>query len=283
VTLRWEAKALAGPFRQTATLATNDPRTPHVELSVEGEVTDVAGLQPQQWLFENARAGEELTRSVYLMSFERDEFEVSSATVEPPEGSDFFEVSVHRVEKSELPDSKAASGVRLDVKLSKQAPLGPIDYSVIVKTNLPEFEQRWIPILGRIVGDISIRGSNWNEQTGSLYLGMIDQSAGREHSLRLVVKGPHAQGIEVSKIRSVPEHLEVEIGEPKPLGSQVEVPIKLRIPPGTVPSNHLGTVQGEPGRVTLRTNHPVSPEITFEVLYAVQQSASPAPAKAAPR
>lgn len=283
VTLRWEAKTLAGPFRQTATLVTNDPRAPHVELSVEGEVTDVAGLQPQEWLFDKVRAGEVRTDSIYLMSYERDEFKVIDATVEPADGRPYFEVSAHTVEKSELPDEKAKSGIRLDVTLNEKVPLGPLDYSVIVKTDLPEFEQRWIPILGHIVGDISIRGSNWNEQSGQLYLGMIDQAVGREATLRLIVKGPHAKEIEVSALKSAPQHLQVEVGERQEVGDQVHLPIKLAIPPGTVPSNHLGTVQGEPGRVTLRTNHPVSPEISFEVLYAVQQSRTPAPPRGASR
>ncbi len=276
VTLRWEAKTLAGPFRQTATLLTNDPRSPHVELQVQGEVIDVAALQPQDWLFDKVPAGEKRTKSIYLMSFERDEFEIGSTEIEPSEGQKYFDVSVHQVPREELPDPKAKSGVRLDVTLQGQVPLGPLHHWVVVKTNLPEFEERAIPILGRVVGDISIHGPSWNEESGRLYIGVVDQQEGQETRMLISVKGPHADGIEITVGETDPEALKVELGEPKQVRDQVHIQLTLRIPPGTVPSNHLGTAQGEPGRVTLRTNHPVSPEISFEVLYAVQKSQSSA-------
>lgn len=282
VTLRWEAKALAGPFRQTATLLTNDPRSPHVELQVEGEVINVAGLQPQEWLFDKIPAGEERTDSIYLMSFERDGFEVSSTSIEPSEGEKYFGVTVHEVPRDELPDPKAKSGVRLDVTLRGQVPLGPLHHWVLVKTNLPEFEERAIPILGRVVGDISIHGPSWNEESGRLYIGMVDQQEGNETRMLISVKGKHAEGVEISVGATEPEHLQVEVGEHKKVRDQVHVPLTLSIPPGTVPSNHLGTAQGQPGRVTLRTNHPVTPEISFEVLYAVQKSQPAGPGQRSP-
>lgn len=279
VTLRWEAKALPGPFRQTATLLTNDPRASHVELSVQGEVINVTTLQPPEWLFDKAPAGQERTDSIYLMSFERDSFEVRSTDIEPADGAKFFDVTVHQVPREELPDEKAKSGVRIDVTLRGQIPLGPLHHWVVVETDLPEFESRSIPILGRVVGDITVRGPGWNEETGRLFVGMVDQQEGKETRLLISVKGPHAEGIELTPGPAEPNHLEIEIGEPKSTGDQVLIPLVLRIPPNTVPSNHLGTAQGDPGRVTIRTNHPVTPEISFEVLYAVQQSQ----AKSSPR
>src|SRR5690606_26309796 len=82
VTLAWTANSPPGPFRQTATLHTSDPRSSRVELSVEGQVTVAAGLEPHEWYFGTLQAGEERTESIYLMSFHRDSFNIERAEIE---------------------------------------------------------------------------------------------------------------------------------------------------------------------------------------------------------
>lgn len=280
VTLTWTANSPPGPFRQTTTLHTSDPRSSRVELSVEGQVTVAAGLEPQEWYFGTLQAGEERTQSIYLMSFHRDSFNIERAEIENPDSRERFEVSFHPVPPAELPDQTAKSGYRLDLTTRGGIPPGSLSDWVVVESDLAgvdgppgkgELEKRRIPILGTVVGDISLHGRGWNDQTHRLYIGMVEQKKGAEAKLLLSVKGEHAEGIEVELIDTFPAPLEVEIEHPQQVREGVaHVRLTVRIPPGSPPALHLGTEQGQPGEVRLRTNHPQIPEFSFEVQYGVR-------------
>ncbi len=275
VTLSWIAKSAPGPFRQTATLVTNDPRAQRVELSVEGRVTDVHGISPQQWFFDRLNAGEERTASLYVMAFQQEDWEVTSAKMDGEEASEWYRVEVVPVAKNELPDATALSGVRIDVTTKSGLPLGKIHDWVVLKTNLEgadEFPP--IPILGSVVGDMHIRGgAAWNKVANSVFLGNVESSEGKQVTLFLSVKGEHAEEIKFEVARCDPKEIEIEIGEARVLRPGiVHLPLTVRIPPGLPPVIRNGSGQGEAGHVVLRSNHPVSPEIGFDVRYTIRRT-----------
>src|SRR3972149_5879611 len=67
VKLEWSALVNPGPFRQTATILTNDPRSSAVELLVEGEVTDATGIFPPDFMLDKITAGATKSAEVYVM------------------------------------------------------------------------------------------------------------------------------------------------------------------------------------------------------------------------
>ncbi len=276
VKLTWTAKSLPGPFRQTATLMTTDPRQPQVELSVEGTVTDVAGLEPQMWYFGRMRAGQPQTASVTIMAYQQPEIVVTTAEVTRPEAAEWFDVKIVPLDKSELPDPVAKAGVRVDVIAKRGLPLGEINEWVRVETNLPpdsgrEVWTREIGIAGRVEGDLSIRGTQWSEQLGAVNMGWIDGADGGEAKLFISSKGIHASEVAFEVVSVEPSVVEVELGEPKQIRQGVtHTDLFVRIPAGTATMNHLGSDQGEAATVRLKTNHPVTPEMSFGVRFGVR-------------
>ncbi len=273
VTLSWVAKTLPGIFRQTATLKTNDPRARRVELTVEGTVTDVSGIEPKEWFFDKFRPGEDRTESVYVMAYQNEDLEIASAELDHGDARDEYLVEVVEVPKDELPDANAKSGFRVDVTPLAKVPLGPMQDWVVLKTNIGGAEELRVPILGNAIGDIEFRGpAAWNDVTGAVHFGDIRSEQGAEVKLFLSIEGEHTKDVKLEVAEKDPEELEIEIGEPKQLGPErAMVPLIVRVPKGLPPAIRNGTGQGEAGRVVLKTGHPLNPEISFGVRYVIKR------------
>lgn len=273
VELSWVAKSNPGTFRQTATLRTTDPRASRVEITVQGEIIDASGIEPKEWIFNQLRAGDRQTASIYVMAFQSDSIEVESAKLDRDESADHYDIEIVDVPVEELPDPKAKAGVRIDLTALPGLPQGPIYDWVIVKTDLPDVEPLRVPVFGSVVGDINIRGpAGWNENTGAIHFGNVESSEGAEMKLLLSVGGEHAKDIDLEVAEVDPPELVIEVGEAKALASgTTHVPVTVRIPKGLPPAIRNGSGQGEAGRVTLKTNHPLSPELTFEVRYILRR------------
>ena len=276
IELTWVAKAETGLFRQTATVLTNDPRASRIELSIEGTVIDVSGLEPQMWYLGRIRAGSPQSASVTLMAYQQDTLEVTRAEIDDPAHADWFDIEVVPLDKSELDDPAAKAGVRINVTTRPGIPLGEINSWVNIETDLPpdggsEVWERQVGITGRVQGDLTIRGTAWNENLGAVNLGFVKGREGAEARLFISAKGDHADDItyEVASIDS--KSVEVELGTPSKFRDDVtHTDLIVRVPQGHPPVNHLGNQQGEAVTVTLATNHPITPEMTFQVRFAVQ-------------
>ncbi|WP_442484228.1 DUF1573 domain-containing protein [Aeoliella sp. SH292] len=272
LTLTWQAKTVPGTFRQTATLETSDPRARRVELTVEGQVTDVSAMEPKEWFFDKLRVGEGRKESIYVMSFQDEPLKIESAEPAPETTNTGYKVEVVEVAKDELPDPKAISGYRLDVTPPDSLPLGPLNDWIVLKTNIAGAEELRVPIMGTVVGDIEVRGpSQWNDVTGAIHFGDVQNGAGAEVKLFLNVSGEHAKDIEFEIEKLDPEFMEVELGERKLLRDDLaHVPLVVRIPKGAPPAIRNGSGQGDAGRIVLKTNHPTNPEISLDVRFVVK-------------
>ena len=179
VKLEWSALVNPGPFRQTATIITNDPLHSRIELSVEGEVTEATGIYPPDFMFDKVTAGDAKSADVYIMAFAQDELKVGDPEFSNTETRKFFDVSVEPIEPKDLPNPKAKAGVRVRVTTKPGLRLGRFDQWLSLTTNIPDAEKVKIPIIGRVIGNISIHGRMWNEDQGVLRLGRVKSSAGR--------------------------------------------------------------------------------------------------------
>ena len=61
VTLEWKSKLYVGPFRQTATIVTNDAGRREVTLSISGRFAGPVGVVPSQLVFDSVRSGQAAT------------------------------------------------------------------------------------------------------------------------------------------------------------------------------------------------------------------------------
>ncbi len=272
VKLEWSAKSDAGPFRQTATLHTNDPRQPNVELQIEGQIVDASGVEPPQFAFDKLAIKETKTADVIVMAMLQDNLEIKSAELSDEQDRDKFDIKVEHVDREKLPNSDARDGYRITVTAKPGLPIGRFFHYVTLDTNLEEGEKLHIPLIGHVVGDISIHGTNWREDEGTLLLGPVKSATGKKARLNVVVRGDGAENIKIDVGTVDPSELKVSMGEPKRLRANlVHIPVDIEVPAGTRPMARMATSQGDAGKVVLQTTHPDMKEISFGVRFAVEK------------
>ena len=273
VRLEWSAVTNMGEYRQSAAIETNDPRQSRVNLSVEGSVTEASGIYPPELIFDKVTAGETRSADVYVMALLQDTLEVGEPTLSIEENRKFFDVSVEPVEPASLPNPKAKRGVRIRVTVKPGLPLGRFDQWLTVTTNLEDAEKLKIPVIGRVVGNISVHGRPyWNEEQGVVRIGHVKSATGIRAPLNIVIRGEGADNAELSIASSDPPELKATLGEPKRLkDTLVHVPLVIEIPPGTPPMARLDTQQNDEARIVLKTNQPDVPEMIIPVRFAVER------------
>ena len=271
VRLEWSAKTGDGPFRQTATVLTNDPARSRIELSVVGEVKPSTTIVPAEFNFGRITFGDERQASVVVLSYQSEELVVSEPEFDNPERSSYFDVEQSTLAKSEFPDDAARAGVRITLTTSSKLPVGHFHHWVGLHTNLPSAEKIEIPLVGRVVGDLSLFGRGWDEDAGALRMGTVHSERGAVSKLVLAIRGPHAGATDVMVESVDPQELQVNIGEPQAITERMShVPVTIEVPPGTRPMIRLSTAQGDAGRIALKTTHPEAPLLEFRVFFAVE-------------
>jgi hypothetical protein len=271
VKLEWTAKINAGPFRQTASVITNDPLQSRVELQVEGKVTEASGVAPADFMFDKITAGETKSAPVFVMSFTDDSLTVGEPVLSNPETRKYFDVHVDSVEPPALPNPDAKHGVKITVTAKPGLPLGRFDQWLMVATNIKDAEKLEIPIIGRVLGNISIHGRLWSEEQGVLRLGTVKSDQGISTTLNVVIRGDEADATMLSVESCDPRELVAKLGEPNRISSTlVHVPLTVEIPRGTPPMAHLETQQGDAGKIIIKTTSKEAAEMVLHVRFDVE-------------
>jgi hypothetical protein len=273
VKLEWKAKADNGPFRQNATVLTNDPTNSSVELQVDGQILALSGVEPPDFLFDKLAVGEKKSASVYVMAMLQDELTVTDPQISDPTIRDKFDIKVEPVEKSALPNKNAKRGYRVTLTTKDNLPVGRFHAWVSLNTDLTDAKKLDIPIAGQVVGDVGVRGiTNWNEEEGILTIGSVKSSEGGHGKVNLVARGAGAGDVKFALKSKDPEELKVTLGEPKKLSDTLlHVPVDIEIPPGTRPMVHLDTAQGDAAHIVFSTTHTKVKELSLSVRFAVER------------
>jgi len=273
VKLEWTAKSDNGPFRQSATILTNDATQSQIELLVDGQILAQSNVEPPDFLFDKLSVGETKSAHVHVMAMLQDDLSVKDPQISDPTIRDKFDVKIEPVEPSALPNKLAKRGYRVTVTAKEGLPVGRFHSWLTLHTNLPDAAKLDIPLVGQVVGDISVTGvTGWNSEESLLTIGSVKSSEGGQGKVFLVVRGPGAADIKFDVKSKEPEVLKVTLGEPKKLkDTLVQVPVTIDIPPGTRPMVHLDTAQGEAARIVFSTSHPKIKELSLAVRFAVER------------
>lgn len=272
--VEWIAKVVEGPFRQHVPITTNDPTQSSLELTIVGNVALPTGLLPRELGFGRVRYGEEQTSEVVLLSFLKDELIIHSAEINREEDRDKFDIEIKPLAADQLPDPKAKAGVRIKVTAKPVLPVGGFVQWVSLKTNLEEAEELDVPIVGRVVGDISIAGQGWNTNQDTLRLGRVLSSEGKTATLKIIVRSM-ATDTEISDIEFEvgevdPKELRVTLGKPRQIKTVTHIPLTIEIPAGTRNMVRLNPDTDGPATIRIKTTHPQAPELLINVLFAIE-------------
>jgi hypothetical protein len=274
VTVTWKPRGALGPYRQTVTILANDPRRPQITLTVEGEVTVGVRADPPELVLSRIPLGEPGGGDVRLWcSLNGPPLEVSDVTLSDDSTAKFFQVTPQRLPQAEVEQEKGArSGVLLRVAVKPGLPQGAFQQTISLRTNQPSHPELTVPVKGMVQSDISIAGPDWNSRLGVMDLGTVSRRTGAQGRLLLVVHGVKCKEVRFKPAGTVPEFLQVEVGQTTVIGDGTiaQTPLIIQIPPGCRPVNHLGSDEGKLGQILLETNHPRVPQVRIRVRFAVE-------------
>jgi len=272
IRVQWKGKPPGGPFRQQATILTDDPRRPEVVFTVEGTVVPTWKAVPDLLAVPrlSASSGERVTTDVFTYGTESPA--VTEVALDDPKFAQSVSFATAALSAEEVAaETGATGGFRLTVDLKPGLPIGPLKRTVRVSFTMAEPLVAEIPLEGTVGGDLVMAGPGWDSSRQALLLGTVSGKAGLRTRVFLTAKGPHRNSVRPTVREVVPEALQVTIGDGSPIGTggAVRIPIDIVIPPGSRAVNHLCSQQGPAGRIVLATGHPDSPEFTIPVCVAV--------------
>lgn len=274
VTLEWKAEEYSAHYSQTATIGTNDPKRPKVELRISGSVVKSVALEPYEVRFSRISAGESSKAAVKMLAFKDEQIEIEDLTFEG-EHQENYAVTQRPLTTEELKaEGDAKSGHLLEIEVKPGLPLGANRQMLKIKTSsefAPELE---LPVSGNVVGDITVVSTHkFHRDRNVLMLNRVKSSEGAKATIHLIVKGPHREEVTVQLKKVSPNYLQVEIDEIQSLNEGLirRVPVHLTIPTGVPSGNFHGPDRDKMGRISLEVQgHPEIKEVDVGVYYAVE-------------
>jgi len=275
VRLDFKLVTMGEQFRQTAEIHTNDPRRPSVTLAIHGTVTDLVRLEPGDLVLSNVPSNEGAKAAVHLYGFEVKDLQVLSHEFTNQETASFFTLDWRPATGDELREKPGASAALVGtLTLKPGLPLGPINQTIHLQTNVAEADKLELAISGSVVSDISIVGpSSFIEKHSVVVFGTVERSRGAKTTLRLLVKGPHRREVKLTVQEIDPaDVLNVSLGEVQEINAGVVLmyPLEIEIRPDSRLINRMGSEQAKYGRIVIETTHPAVKKIPINVKFAVE-------------
>ncbi len=275
VTLEWRSQGQLGPYRHTATIYSNDPARQRVTLAISGRVTVAVRVVPSELVFRGTPADEPAVGEAVVYGYLDEPLEILGFELAYPKIAEHFDVAfpfppLPPDQVAEEPEAR--NGYLLKVTVKPGLPLGTFRQRIQIRTNLAAAQEVGVPIVGTVVGDISVAGPGWNDRLSLLTIGTVSSEKGAERRLMLIVRGPYRKEVKFEPVEVFPDLLQVTVGQSteSKSGAVTLVPLIIQIPKGSPPANHLGSKQGKAGRFLIRTNHPKVPQLQVFVRFAVK-------------
>jgi hypothetical protein len=276
VELEWIAKEV-GPdlvFVQTADIKTNDPSRKVLRLTIRGDIITTVKVVPSVLVMSSISASEGAEGQVAVYSYRTDNLDFVKTKVDP-KLKDFIETVVEPMSVEELAEVKRArSGKKLKIRLKPGLPVGVLDQTVWLTTNLEDSPLVPVYFQAKVVGDVSIYGRNFNGVTNRLLLGKVIQAEGLRTELRFLVRGEHRDTVKLT-VASVepPGSLQAKVRSPvqAATGKSSQHFLDIMIPKGADVISRLGNNQGKAVRILLKTTHPQFKTITITVAFEVTE------------
>ncbi len=272
VTIEFKGAGFSGPYRQTATVITNDPKKPQVELMVAGKIIPVMRAVPSEVSFMGISAGTPVTRTVDLFGYVETPLQVTKIELAEKKTAEFFDIKVEPMKPDVLSSEDGAkSGVQLLLTVKPGLPVGAFKQTIHLSTNLEGAPHHDLEVSGHVVGDLVIVGPRWDEERSLLGIGTVSSNEEVSRRVILIARGKYRDQVKLKVAEVWPELLKVEFEPPVAVGESTrQFPIVIRIPKGTPPANHLPSETTQTGRIVLETNHPEAPTMLIRVAFAVQ-------------
>lgn len=275
VRIEWTGKGEGGPFRQRATILTNDPNQPEIAFSIEGTVIPTWKAEPNGVFVSGLSANAASQAEVKIYTFSDQLPHLNTCQVADGSFAERIVVKNRPLTQDEIQEEpEAKGGFVLIIDISPGLPLGKISTAIKASFSLEDEEiTAVVPLAGIVSGDLTLVGQKWDRRSNALRLGTVSDQTGLTTKIFLTAKGEFRNKVQPRVVDIVPEGLTVKIDPPSQIGGGdvVRIGIEIQIPPGTPPANNLCSETAEPGYILLDTGHPKTPTLKIPVCVAIAE------------
>jgi hypothetical protein len=266
IELEWKANDRLGPYTQTATLESNDPRHPTVIFTVAGRVIGSHQLEPSDVTFTRITTDEPANAEFRVYCYIQEQLAPpENVQWTNPEIRDFFAVKFEPLSGQELAkrDDKPLSGYKGLISVKPGMQLGDFRQTLTFILPTPQRPLLTMELRGTVEGRASILGDErWDTEHDLWSLGEWKRgTAKRESGLTLVLVGDQRETLQPRVVTHSPEWIGVEFGKPQYLAerNQTHLPLTMVIPETAPSGSYTGLGGQRMGRVLVDTgleNHP---------------------------
>ncbi len=271
VTLTWTPVAEARHFGQAATIHTNAPDSPEVQLKVDGQVAGSFVIEPSELALGDIAVTDSVTRKFHIFTYLERCKELKDFRWTDERTADKVKLDFQKVEldPEKFPEHKEAFAVHeVDVTVEPGLNLGLLSSKITFATDLGDalgtFE---VPVTGRVAGDFTfVGGPSFDSRLNALRMGTVKSSEGAKIGMSVVVQGDQRDQVDLQVASVNPsEALKVEVGEPKLVGNRKFFPLQFEVPKGAPETHFSGANPKDFGTVVLTTNHELIKEISIHI------------------
>ena len=275
VRIEWKGKGGGGPFRQQATILTNDPKRPEVAFSIEGQVVPLWKAEPSVIALTGLSASSPTETTAALFTFGASPAELIDCRVVADQLTDLVTVSAEPLPPDTVEgETGATGGFGLTLQLAAGLPLGKLrgDVETILRLDGEELTIT-IPLEGTVTGDFTVVGQAWDKRAKAVRLGTVSRREGLVTKLFVMAKGPGRDQVRPAVKEVIPAGLGVEVAPPQPIGDGdlIRIGVTLSISSEAPTANNLCTEAATAGKIVLETGHPDTPELTIPVCVAIAE------------
>jgi len=277
VVVSWQAKHKIGAFKQSVTIITSDPHMPEITFTIKGEYTRPVYPDPDELTFGQIVGNEAVTRETRILcSLPDPPIAIQGHQISDPTLKEYFQVDYEPLGADELTKYKGVkSGVLVHVTAKPGLPLGRFQPRILLSTNVSGFSEVDIPLFVT-VGEVTIIGRGWSNETGILDIGPVDGSSVTERRLVLMARGAHAKEVQFKVAGVDPDFLKVKLGAKTVSadGMLSQTELLMEIPDcktlgKKAPADYLGGENGKLGEILLDTYYPELHALRIRVRFAV--------------
>ena len=284
IDVTWKTADYMGDYTQKVLIRTNDPDMVMVELEVRGKIVADARAMPSELTFSNITHGYTAQAQTQIACYKNPPLEITGYEYLNPEAKNNFDLQIAPLtEKEYQSEPDATGGYQITLNVKDNLPLGPFSETLVLKTNSPLQQEIKVPIYGTVVGNISLAGPGWNDESKTWILGILESGKVGKKILWVLDRSIKAEDRKNIKSGEIPPHIKLEIESVNPEWLQVELGESTYLPESgvvrtlihlTVPADapicdYWGHVQEKMGTIILKTSSEDEKSILINIRFAV--------------
>lgn len=223
----FDTKDKMGPFTIASSIATNDPRSPRLNFSIQMVICPDVMLKPSSLQFGILAEGKRSERTVFVYSTVHDDLKVNLATV-----SDVAcKVDLKPLTADELKSLDAKSGVKATFIVDGHLPIGPFTERVMFQTNNERSPTCSVDVVGVVEGKLQAVPKE-------IDFGSFSDTEGHEKTVQIVGRGLLAEDdLKLGEV--TPAFLNAEL---KKEPNHQAWKLKIRLPAEAPTGLHVGSI-----------------------------------------